>query len=151
MIRLHRTGERYVYYHDGERYEGVRGVLTISPLMQLHTVERGDGYVHLRPNHVYELEHAVWRSKSGATARALRVLLTEDEYREIYGRPSEGEAERGRMYIHPANWPHQIAGCIAPGLRRIDEGVGSSRLAMGEIWRYLGGYEAGARAFLAVS
>jgi hypothetical protein len=133
-MRLTRTDERIEYELDGESIEGVRGILTIGSV-SFFTVERGNGYKHLRPD-TYDCECAWWTSKAGRRLRAIRIL---------------GEYSRGRIYIHAANHPHQLEGCIAPGMRIIDHGVEQSWMALTKIFEALGGWEEGRRFTLEVS
>ena len=98
------------------------------------TIERADGFKWLRPGE-YDCEMAYWTSSSGDKAKAIRIL---------------GAYSDGRIYIHPANWPHQLSGCIAPGIYTTDEGVGESRRAINEIFDLLGGFQIGKKVSLSV-
>ena len=120
MLVLVRTGE---VFEDAKGVEGIRGELTLGPV-SFPTVERGDGYKML-PLGTYECEMGWISFSGGRTARAIRVL---------------GEYSMGRIYVHPANYPSQLAGCIAPGMTIEEDGVGRSRDAMRQIFDALGGW-----------
>lgn len=69
-------------------------------------------------------------------------LIPAGEYMgEIYDSPhNECEVillrrvpDRTRIEIHPANWPFQLKGCIAPGMTKEKNGVGQSRVAFDAI------------------
>jgi hypothetical protein len=118
---------------DAQGAHGNRGLLTLGG-KEFATVDRADGYKWLRPGE-YECEMAYWTSSSGKKAKAIRVL---------------GDYSAGRIYIHPANWPHQLAGCIAPGLYTTNDGVGESGRAISQVFDLLGGFEIGKRFSLSV-
>lgn len=118
--------------NDGKA-NGRRGTLTING-KTWHTVERMDGYKWLRPG-TYDCEFGLWTSGSGKKSKAIRVL---------------GSYSKGRIYIHPANYPKQLAGCIAPGKTQLAGGVGASRKAIGEIFSALGGWKANKKLKLTV-
>ena len=48
-----------------------------------------------------------------------------------------GPSTRTYIYFHAANWPHQLQGCIAPGLELHPDtwGVAKSGLAFAELQR----------------
>ena len=102
---------------DGDGANGRRGKLECGSSCW-YTVERADGYKWLRPM-TYDCEMAFFTSGSGSQAAAIRVL---------------GDYSKGRIYIHPANYPHQLSGCIAPGKSQMAGGVGASKAAMEEIF-----------------
>ncbi len=83
--------------NDGNA-NGKRGKIEIDG-KSWHSIERMDGYKWLRPGS-YECEFGLWTSSSGKKSKAIRVL---------------GDYSNGRIYIHPANKPSQLTGCIAPG------------------------------------
>lgn len=118
--------------NDGNA-NGKRGSIEVSE-KSWHSIERMDGYKWLRPG-TYECEFALWTSSSGKKSKAIRVL---------------GDYSDGRIYIHPANKPSQLAGCIAPGTSKTNVGVGSSRDALSEIFTALGGYVEGKKVTLSV-
>ena len=120
MLIAARTGETFT---DRKGKQGRRLQVTIGPL-SLPAIERGDGYVYLRPG-IYKAEFGYWTSKSGKKARAIRILGVYDD----------------RVYLHPANWPWQLEGCIAPGTSATKTGVANSRDAMDLIFEALGGFE----------
>lgn len=125
MLTIARTGETFT---DRRGAEGRRLWVTVGPL-SLPAIERGDGYKWLRPG-VYDVEFGWWTSSRGARARAIRVL---------------GEYSKGRIYLHPSNYPHQLQGCIAPGLSQHPFGVVSSQKAIQILCDALGGWREGYR------
>lgn len=131
-LELYRTGERY---RGKEGAQGIRGILHInatSPHQSFcYTVERGDGYKHLPPGE-YDCEFGFWTHK-GVRIKAIRVLGE-------YSRGNHPES-RGRIYFHPANWPHQLEGCIACGLEPSSTGVQKSRDCYVALFEELGGWE----------
>jgi hypothetical protein len=150
-VILTRTGEIVRYRHEGEIVEGLRGLLVIGPVA-FETIERGGDCLRLLPDR-YTCEFGWWTSGSGKRAKAIRVLLTEEQFRAVY---PESERERvvrlvgpvrarGRVYLHPANYPHELAGCVAPGLNQIENGVGRSQIALNRIFEALGGWREGVR------
>ena len=116
---------------DGAK--GRRGTIKISG-NTWHSIERMDGYKWLRPG-TYDATFAEWTSSTGNKSKSIRVLNIYDN----------------RIYIHPANKPVQLAGCIAPGKAIADCGVASSKDALQEIFDELGGYDAGKRLKLKVT
>jgi hypothetical protein len=114
---------------DAEGAIGRRGILLAGDLgreVVLHTIERADRYKWLRPG-IYDCVCAMWGSKH-SNAKAIRVL---------------GAYSKGRIYIHPSNWPHELTGCVAPGLQMRSDGVGPSRPAMKKLFKAIGGFELG--------
>lgn len=117
---------------DGQA-NGLRGQLIIKD-DKWHSIERLDGFKWLRPD-TYECEFRMWTNKEGKRSQAIRVL---------------GSYSNGRIYIHPANKPVELSGCIAPGKSTFNEGVGDSRNALKEIFSALGGYVEGKKLTLKV-
>jgi hypothetical protein len=140
-MRLSRVGEPF----DAGEATGQRGLLTIGPL-SWPTVERWDVDTKLSPDR-YTCEFGWWAGHSGIRFKAIRVLLTPEQYNRIYPakRREElrflGARARGRIYLHSANVPSQLEGCIAPGMRETETGVAESRRAMLLIFEALGGWE----------
>lgn len=59
---------------------------------------------------------------------------------------------RDHIMIHPANWPSQLEGCIAPGLVPVKDGVQMSSVAVAKIEKLVSDtIDAGDRAYLKVS
>ena len=54
------------------------------------------------------------------------------------------------LLIHVGNWPYQLQGCVAPGLRQTNTGVGRSALAMEAIFTLLGGFQPGKKGIATV-
>ncbi len=123
MLTIERTGEVFL---DRKGVEGKRLWVTLGPL-RVPAIERGEGYKWLRPG-LYDCELGIWTSSKGTQARAIRVL---------------GSYSRGRIYLHPANQPHQLSGCIALGLMMFPFGVLSSRTAVQRLINALGGWHEG--------
>ena len=144
-MRLTRVGEPFT---AGE-VTGQRGLLVIGP-KSWPTVERWDVDTKLTPDR-YACEFGWWTSRNGMRWKAIRVLLTRDQYEKIYSESRReelkwlGDKARGRIYFHSANAPSQLEGCIAPGRVEIEDGVGESRAAMLEVFDSLGGWEEGKR------
>jgi hypothetical protein len=144
--------EIFDYTHGGLFYQGRRGIWTLGP-MRLETCERWNIATRLEAGQIYDVMMAMWTSKSGKQARAFRILLTPRQFERIYPLARRRElirevgekAARGRMYFHPANHPHQLEGCIAPGLRPLELGVADSVKAMNEAFAVYGGWEEGKR------
>lgn len=131
-LEFYRTGETF---RGKEGAQGIRGILVTNPT-SVHqaycfTVERGDNYKHLPPGD-YDIEFGYWTHK-GVRIKAIRVLGE-------YSRGSHPES-RGRIYFHPANWPHQLEGCIACGLEGGKYGVVKSRDCYVGLFTALGGWE----------
>lgn len=129
---LFRTGETFRHPRGAQ---GIRGQLIVNPRSPMsftcHTLERGDGRKHL-PEGEYQCEFGYWTTKKGLRIKAIRVL----------GAYSVGrhEESRGRIYLHPANWPHQLEGCIAVGLSTTPNGIKGSTAALLSVFDHLGGW-----------
>lgn len=150
-MRLTRTGEPF----QAGDVVGQRGLLVIGPA-SWPTIERWDVDTKLLPGE-YAAEFGWWTNKSGMRWQAIRILLTQEQYRLTY--PEErrnqlkflGQKARGRIYFHPSNFASQLEGCIAPGLKEIEDGVAESRRAMHQVFAALGGWEESKRLSLEVS
>lgn len=145
-MRLMRT-KAIEYTRADKTIRGARGLLVIGA-KTWPTIERL-GVVHLVPGE-YECEFAYWTDRNGRRWKAIRVLLAEEQFMRNYGRRSTNDRERGRIYIHAANWPHQLEGCIAPGVDEIENGVGQSRAALWQVFEALGGWKESERVTLEV-
>ncbi len=108
---------------------GYRGILKIDD-KEYDTIERANGFKHLHPG-TYTL---TMHPKIGSDKHALRV---------------EGSYSNGRMYIHSANCPSQLTGCIAPG-KKTEYGVTKSQDTIEEIINKLGGWSEGKEVTLIV-
>ena len=135
---LYRTGE--VYRHP-RGAQGIRGKLITNPrsslMMTFDTLERGDNYKHL-PTGEYDCEFAYWSYRYKDQIKRVKAIRVLGEY----SRGNHPDS-RGRIYFHPANWPHQLKGCIAVGLDTSDKGVKGSRDALLTVFDQLGGYTGG--------
>lgn len=149
-MRLSRTGETVSYEHAGKTYNGNRGLLVVGPIA-FDTIENADT-LSLTPDQ-YECEFGLWTARSGKQAKAIRILLTQVQFERIYPESERArviklvgpQKARGRIYVHPANHPSEVQGCIAPGLKQILHGVGDSVRAMDKLFAALGGWRDGVR------
>ena|SRR3990167_3118022 len=121
MLHLFRSEE---YCRRGNAL-GRRGWLVMGPLV-LPTIERAGGWKML-PRGRYDCEMFTWRAfgAAGVSHRRIRV---------------HGEYSHGRIHMHAANYPGQLKGCVAPGMRQTDGGVLESGAAMEAIFSALGGF-----------
>lgn len=111
---------------DLEHIEGMRGVLTFG-LETWPIIGRAQGYKRLRPGKGSGPKKdlfTAYLSKMSWGGPCLRIL-------DYPGDP------QNRMCIHSANYPHQLNGCIAPGLELLKTGVGLSSQAIREILKKL--------------
>jgi hypothetical protein len=99
------------------------------------TIERLDHRVYLRPGD-YLCLHDNTKSKP-------KCLRPQHSVVNNKGKPAA-------ILIHVANKPHQIEGCIAPGLKRASFGVDESRKAIDLIFELLGGFQVGRQCRLKV-
>ncbi len=156
LTRVNEPGSRFSYEHEGRTYVGQRGLLVVGPAAW-PTVERWNVDTKLLIGS-YECEFGWWTSHSSRRWQAIRVLLTPDQFERIYPEQRRielvaqvGESRaRGRIYIHPANHPHELEGCVAPGLDVAANGVLDSRRACLLVYGALGGWEEGKRFDLEV-
>ncbi len=58
--------------------------------------------------------------------------------------------EPAPILIHPSNYAYQLEGCIAPGRKKVEDGVDDSIAAMSDIFRACGGFEEGKKILLVV-
>jgi len=111
-------------------------------LAYFHTLERGHGFVRLRPG-TYTMEHS--KLSHYADVQCLRPVGLADP-------------QQAACLIHPITehvWPPDTAdaleGCVAPFLVGMAEVPGASKAAMEQLWKLLGGYAAGKQVTLVVS
>lgn len=126
--------------------EGIRGTISINGV-SWPTIERGKGfatdYKRLRPGR-YRVRMDVWKS-----ARAVKLGEPGAPSLKVVGRYETRDGVTtlvpldGRQHVHPANYPCQLTGCIAPGFTESDRGVDNSRAALAQIFLALGGYTPG--------
>lgn len=121
VLTLIRSGESFF---DHQRKQGLRGVVVIDDLI-LYTIERGDGFKWLRPG-FYDCEMAYFTDTKKRRHKAIRVL---------------GNYSKGRIYLHVANWPSELTGCVGVGLHHGLQGVMASRDAMVKLFEKLGGFK----------
>lgn len=142
MLTIHRTGESFRVQRgeQGRFYEGLRSFVTVGGF-SCHAIERGDGFVRL-PNGLYLARMATWTSRrSGSTARSIVFAGCLDG--PMLTAKQQQELEEEDIHMHPANWPWQLEGCVAPGISTSRNGVVRSGEALGLIFNMLGGYENG--------
>lgn len=148
-MRYERLG-LYSYQQDGRTVYGRRSVLSCGSA-SWPAIENWASDTKLIKG-LYQCEMALWHGEHGQSWEAIRVLLTDAQFRIIY--PERRRLElieefgpvvaRGRIYCpHPANEPHQLKGCVTVGTIAIGNGVANSKVACGELWAELGGWEAG--------
>ena len=111
-------------FDDPTGCKGRFGVIVVGPL-ELQTIERAEGFKWLRPGK-YDCEMGIMIGSDDSASRAIRVL---------------GEYSKGRIYIHKANYPNQLSGCIAVGMKRSNVGLIDSAEAMDYLFDALGGWE----------
>lgn len=131
-ITLNRSTGDDAVCHDGIA-PGMRGTVSCGDA-SWHSIERGEGYKWLKPG-VYECEFQYWTNKAGNKYRAIRI-------NGIYS---------NRVYIHSANRPSELAGCIAIGKIISSNGVLNSKNAILELFEQLGGFEFQKRFKLSVT
>ena len=142
QILIVRSGERFEMLHEGAAYHGYRSEIFCGVLEVMHAIERADGYVRL-PLGLYRAEMTHWVSRSNGK-RAQSIVFC--ERLSGPGELTDAQARVLRMrsrHIHPANWPYQLEGCIAPGLKSYGRGVLRSKKALRRILDTLGGHEEG--------
>ena len=112
----------------------VLGTLTVGT-REFPTIERGAGYVNLKQGD-YVMVHST--KNTGRKIKCLRPEIT----------------RIGTLLVHDAynDSSNQLQGCIAPGMEIKPNGMGilRSAQAMDEIWKLLGGWEAGKKVTLKV-
>ena len=119
---------------------GELGFLVIGELV-LYTVERRDGYVKL-PNGTFECTMEAHATKGNC----FRVKAEGENGHNV----KNNQGNYSGILIHSANYPDQLAGCVAPGRSQIIGGVGESKKAMGDIFIFCGGFGAGKKVWLEV-
>lgn len=138
MLRIRRTPDTFEgaggvegrrLYVLADHLDGCPG---LDARLVVPAIERGGEYVRAPPGR-YTGRMAVTRLASGHQHRVIRLL-------DVPVRPGE---TTDSILVHVANWPHQLTGCVGPGLEWRPDGVGSSRLAMEAIFAVLGGFHAG--------
>jgi hypothetical protein len=155
---LERRGFRYLwkdgwqYYYNVERgpkamkvVEGYRGKLIVrradGTVSEWDCIERGNGFRHLSD----EPPHAGPRGKGSQSSAGRRYTGTFIIRPDRTGKKAM-EARRairveGQVLVHPAAFPCDLDGCVAPGKEmRKDYGVTKSRAAFAEIIEALGGW-----------
>jgi len=120
-------------------HNAVLGVMTYRKRegdgRMLYTVERpwdNNAPGSALPNGPYQLEKATFATRG--ECYGFVGPLDDGEYKDSVGLWQVPENDRFACLIHSANWPSQLAGCVALGLRPAadaDEwGVGDSRKAV---------------------
>jgi hypothetical protein len=110
---------------SGNIVVGRRGKLTVSGSSRtFHTIERGGGYVYLRPG--------TYQCYTGSRASNGKPCI------QIVHSQKNSRGEIAGIVMHTANYPHQVLGCIAPGLSVITQGVSGSGRALKAIFEAVG-------------
>lgn len=132
-LALQRTQARAIDPVSG--IEFVRLMLTVynengKVCLQLPCIERGGNYVQLpKGPWVAKMDYYRPLSDPDKKIEALRINF---------------KGPRGNsILIHPANYPGQLEGCIAPGLLETERGVGQSVAALSQVFDALGGFQVG--------
>lgn len=126
--------------NNGNVTLGERGELYVQGI-RFYTIERRDGFLQL-PKGRYECVMEV----SEKVGRMFRVAIAGH-----YGHNLLTKAKKpAAMLIHTANFPHQVEGCVAPGLSITRNGVEQSAKAMDEIFQLCGGFGLGKKVWLMV-
>lgn len=137
VLKLTRTSETVTSIDNGKSYQGRRGILELKGSV-FHTVERMGGYVHLKPG-----SYQCWIGNRASNGKPC-VHIAHDVRR--------ADGKRAGIVMHVANYPHEIKGCIAPGMRKISGGVAPSGEALKKIFQLMaGGFKKGAEGILEVA
>ena len=125
----------------GETAIAERGFLVAGEAVY-YTIERRGGYVSV-PLGEFEIqmEFSPTKKVDGQPRKQFR----------IYGHNvTNDRGKLAALLIHLGNYPHHITGCIAPGISELRNGVGQSKKAMEEIFKFCGCFGAGKKARLVV-
>lgn len=150
--------EFYQYEHQGRLIHGRRAILIVET-MSWPGIENWGVLTRLESGMRYQCEMGMWHGTHGQTAKAIRVLLTTEQFEFIYPESRRielvkeygEEVARGRIYLpHPANYAHQLQGCGTIGMAVQPLGVWRSEVAIEELFDYFGGWEEGKRIELEV-
>lgn len=147
MIVTTFSNHHFETLHMGAVHRGTRGDIRVNGVAWPCIINTN----RLRPKPgFYTGEFAFWTPRSDASKKihAIRVVLTEAQFHDLY--PPHRRAElvkqfgavraRGRIYFHPANEPHELDGCIAPGIVESIRGVAHSVRALDQIFEACGGW-----------
>ncbi|MGZ4963959.1 MAG: DUF5675 family protein [Limisphaerales bacterium] len=144
-LYLTRTGERCsATDKTGKVALAKRGILQAGKL-SFYTIER-IGTVSLHRG-TYQCVMEQETNKDGSPRRRVFRPRAEGPYGHHLKSSSGGPAA---ILIHSANTPHQLTGCIAPGLKKIPEGVDDSLPALKAIFEACGGFVDGKVVWLVV-
>jgi hypothetical protein len=144
-LYLTRTGERCAATNKtGKVALGKRGILQAGKL-SFYTIERV-GTVSLRPG-TYQCVMEQETNPDGSPRRRVFRPRAEGPYGHHRKSSTGGPAA---ILIHSANTPHQLTGCIAPGQKKIPEGVEESIPALKAIFDACGGFVDGKVVWLVV-
>ena len=133
-----RAGFKYVRVDDNVEYYSIKsGAGTSAPVKGYRSILR------------LEVDDSVW-VEYNAIERANRFRhLSEKTYTAAYMQPRAHHPSNqeiyvtGNVFIHAAEYPESLDGCIAPGKSTHDGGVHESQEALKEIIEGLGGWKAG--------
>jgi|GEM_PF-1504763 len=125
---------------NGKMVSGERGELYVQGI-RFYTIERRGGFLTL-PKGRYECVMEV----SAKVGRMFRVAVA-----GYYGHNLITKSKKpAAMLIHKANLPHEVEGCVAPGLSMTKNGVEQSEKALNQIFQLCGGFSAGKKVWLVV-
>lgn len=137
-FRYVRRGDQVDYYNVKRGAEAAKAVAGYRSILRLQVdaensvdydaIERANGFTHLK-------EGTYAGAYMGARAR-------HPDNQEIY--------VTGNIFIHSAEYPEFLDGCVGPGKSVHDGGVGQSKDALEEIIEGLGGWRAGRLVHLVV-
>jgi hypothetical protein len=139
-LTLTRTGNVVTHQTANGKETGEISNLTVAGLdVPYYALERRGGYVTLLPGS-YSIKMET--SPTHGQRKQFRVMN--------HGIFSSQNQRPAAILIHPGNYPGEVTGCIAPGKKKLHDGVGKSAAAMSEIIAQFGGFEAGKEATLIV-
>lgn len=134
-LYLTRTGERCASTNKaGKIAFAKRGILQAGAL-QFFTIER-IGVVSLRKG-IYECVMEQQLNPDGSGKRKVFRPRAEGPLGHNLKSSTGGPAA---ILIHSANTPHQLTGCIAPGRKKVPDGVDESVPALKAIFEACGGF-----------
>jgi hypothetical protein len=144
-LYLTRTGERCAATNKaGKVALAKRGILQAGKL-SFYTIER-IGTVSLHRG-TYQCVMEQETNPDGSPRRRVFRPRAEGPYGHHLKSSTGGPAA---ILIHSANTPHQLTGCIAPGQKKIPEGVDESLPALKAIFEACGGFIDGKVVWLVV-
>jgi hypothetical protein len=144
-VYLFRTGVQVSSPKGSPAAMGERGILVVGNVTY-YTIERSGNYVML-PKGVFMCWMQLIHPNTKSEKRAFLVKQSGE-----YGHGvTNDEKKLAGFFIHQGNYPHHIAGCVAPGKTWISNGVEDSKAAMNEIINFCGGWGNGKKMMLEVN